>query len=182
MELYRDTSEMWRDISGYEGQYQASTYGRIRSLPRQITQKGHKCYFTRTMKGKILQPRKQNANYYIVWLSNRKVQQALLVHRLVAETFIPNPENKPQVNHINGIKTDNRIDNLEWCSCSENIKHSHKIGGRKEVSKPIICIEPNRKFPSIISASREMNINSCSISHALNGRAKTAGGYTWKFI
>lgn len=182
MELYHDKQEIWKDISGYEGRYQASTHGRIRSVSRKVTQKGHKCYFTRILKGKILNPRLQNSNYYVVWLSKNGEVSAQLVHRLVAQTFIPNIDNKPCINHKNGNKTDNRIKNLEWCSYSENIKHSHKIDGRKEISKPVKCIEINKEFSSIINASREIGINRCSISHALNGRAKTAGGYTWKFI
>lgn len=182
MELYRDhLNETWKDIPGYEGYYQASNRGNIRSLHREIAQKSHKHYYVRTMKGKIIQPRLQNSNYYIVWLSMYGKRHPILVHRLVAETFIENPDNSPCINHKNGVKTDNRIENLEWCSYSENIKHSHCIPGRKEISKPVICIELNQKFKSQAEASNVLRINRGSISHALSGLTKTAGGYTWKF-
>jgi hypothetical protein len=187
MELYRDNcqnenqEEIWMNIPGYEGYYQASNFGRIRSLQRKITQKSHKNYYMRFFKGKILQPRKQNSNYYLVWLSKDGVPSAQLVHRLVALTFIPAVTNKPCINHKNGIKTDNRIENLEWCSYSENIAHSHTIIGRKKTSKPIICIELNKIYQSRIEASKEIGIGKGAISHALNGRNKTAGGYTWKY-
>lgn len=180
MNLYNDQQGEWKDIPGFEGYYQASTSGQIRSLRRAITQKGPKKSYTRIMQGKTLQPRKQNSNYYVVWLSVGSKKFPELVHRLVAKTFIPNIDNKPCINHKNGIKTDNRIDNLEWCDYSDNIKHSHKIIGRKKNSKPILCIELNQKFQSIQEASTALSLSRCAISHALNGRSKTAGGFTWK--
>jgi hypothetical protein len=190
MNLYNDhfqenemnTQEIWKDIPGFEEHYQASSYGRIRSKQRKITQKGHKNFYTRTMNGKILQPREQNSNYHLVWLSVGSKKFPELVHRLVAKTFILNADNKSCVNHKNGKKTDNRIKNLEWCSYSENIKHAHKIIERKKVSKHILCVELNQVFQSIIGAAQILEINRCAISHALNGRSKTAGGFTWMFV
>lgn len=186
MELYHDQTkkadEAWMDIPEYVGYYQASNYGRIRSVAREISQKGHKNNYKRILKGKILRPRLQNSNYYIVWLSKDGEIKAQLIHRLVAQTFISNINNEPCINHKNGNKADNRIENLEWCNYSENIKHSYTILERKKISKPVICIELNQEFPSIINASYETKINRHSISHALNGYSKTAGGFTWKFI
>lgn len=175
-------NETWKDIPRYEGYYQASSYGYIRSLPREVTQKGHKNTYIRSFKGKILCSRLQNSDYYIVWLSKDGKVYPQLVHRLVAQAFILNTENKPCVNHKNGNKSDNRIENLEWCDYGENIKHAHTIIGRKKITKSVICIELNQEFQSQTEASRKLGINRGSISHALTGISKTAGGLTWRYM
>jgi hypothetical protein len=175
-------NEVWKDIPNFEKYYQASDYGRIRSLPRTVTQMGHKSNYTRILNGKVLHPRLQNANYYVVWLSKEGEIYPQLVHRLIAKAFISNTKNEPCVNHKNGNKIDNQIGNLEWCSYSENIEHSHNIAGRKKTTKPIICVDLNREFKSQTDAAQELNISRCSISHALNKKSKTAGGFIWKFM
>lgn len=181
MNLYHDQAETWKDIPGFEGYYQASTHGHIRSSKREITQKGPKGDYTRIMKGKIIRPRKQNSNYYIVWLSVRGRIFAELVHRLVAKTFILNPDGKPCINHKNGNKEDNHIDNLEWCDYSENIKHSHEVLGIKGTIRPIFCVELNRKFKTQADAARELGLNKSALSNALRTSARV-GGYTWKYM
>ena len=103
--------EIWKDIEGYEGIYQVSNLGNIYSIKRS------KIKSIRQIKG-----------YSMVNLCNNYKERLTSVHRLIAIHFIPNIENKSQINHINGIKNDNRIENLEWCTSKENIHHAHKLG------------------------------------------------------
>lgn len=115
--------EIWKDIAGYEGFYKISNLGKIKSLPR----KG--------VKEKILNPSKNNRGYLRVGLSAKGKVRYDSIHRLVAETFIENPKKMPEVNHIDGNKLNNNIENLEWVTKSENEKHAYKIGLRKMTSK-----------------------------------------------
>jgi hypothetical protein len=109
--------EIWKSIKGYEGIYEISNYGRVSSLPRKYLPKG-----------KILDYGVNNIGYPRVNLCKNGKVKPYLVHRIIAKAFIPNPNNKPQINHINGIKTDNRLENLEWTTQSENVIHAYKIG------------------------------------------------------
>lgn len=116
------SNEVWKDIPNHSG-YQASSLGRIRSIDRTIILvNGNK----RVLKGKILKQKQQENDYMLVSLGS--IAGWKLVHRLIALTFIPNPENKPQVNHKDGIKFHNNIKNLEWCTQSENNIHAFKMG------------------------------------------------------
>ena len=134
IELYND-QEIWADIENYEGQYQASNFGNIKSINRSITQFGHKKNYVRMMSGKKIKPNTQNNGYLLVWLCKEGNTKALLIHRLVATAFIPNKLNLPQVNHKDGNKHNNFISNLEWCSRSDNVKHAYRVLGRKRNNK-----------------------------------------------
>jgi predicted XRE-type DNA-binding protein len=122
--------ETWKDIPEFEGLYQASTLGNIRSLDK-VVPKWNKP-FKRKVKGRVLKKNKINGGYNAVALHKDLVQKSFKVSRLIAKTFVDNPENKPEVNHINSDRTDDRACNLEWCTRSENMKHSYKHGNNSQ--------------------------------------------------
>lgn len=116
--------EIWKDIKDYEGIYQVSNLGRVRSLTRKVkTFNGF-----RITKGQLLKPLKTNRNYFRVDLKQNQKNKYKSIHRLVAETFIPNPNNYPIINHIDGDTSNNKADNLEWCTQSHNIKEAYRVG------------------------------------------------------
>jgi hypothetical protein len=124
--------EIWKDVKNYEGVYQVSNFGNVKSLPRQWI--GGLPNAPRKHNGLVLSSAKDKKGYLRVLLSKPGERHTYKVHRLVAIAFIENPENKKEVNHINGIKTDNRLCNLEWCSTMENMRHSILIGLRDNVN------------------------------------------------
>jgi len=120
--------EIWKDIEGYEGKYQVSSIGRVKSLPRKIN---HNIPgFLRNWKGGIVMPYVGKNGYYRVMFGDRKRE---LVHRLVAKAFHCNPDNRPCVNHKDGDPSNNHKSNLEWVTYSENELHSYRVLGKKPV-------------------------------------------------
>ena len=178
-------NEEWRDIKGYEGRYQVSNMGRVKSLERIVASKsGSK----RTIQGRILKLETKRTGYLRVKLydSSGKMKN-FLVHRLVCEAFHENPEDKPCVNHIDENKANNAAINLEWCTHKENINHgTHNARSAKARSKPVGQYTTDGKFvkiwQSVIEVERQLGFAKGSLSNAARGNLKTAYGYVWKYI
>ena len=133
--------EEWRDIASFEGVYQISNFGRVRSLTRTVNRESQGSF---TKEGKILKFDINHKGYPRIMLSLNGKLRNKLVHLLVADAFIDNKHNKTQINHINGNKSDNRVSNLEWVTPSENLQHAYDTGLRKSNAKlRITCNELN---------------------------------------
>lgn len=132
---------------------------------------------------KLVSPNTMKSGYARVSLYLSSGRKDVKVHRLVAEHFIPNPDNKPFINHRNGVKTDNSVNNLEWVTAKENTLHAWKKGLTRPAYKKVRCLETGRVFNSMKDARDWASLkNTISISEACNGRKKTAGGYRWEKV
>lgn len=180
--------EIWKPVKGYEGLYEISDLGNVKSLSR-LSNNRFNSYMT---KEKLLKPTIEVWGYKVVRLTKNKNEQDYKVHRLVAEAFIPNPENKPQVNHIDGNKLNNCVDNLEWCTCKENINHCWNTGNHKKYkgiehprSKQILQYDLQGNFikewDTMTEISKELKIGLSTICFCCQGKFKTAGGYIFKY-
>ena len=171
--------EEWRDIKGYEGYYQISNLGRVKSLPRDVG--SNRCKKETIMKTSI-----DKDGYEHLVLCKDGKQKHFRVNRLVAQAFIPNPNNYPVVNHKDENKTNNRVENLEWCTITYNINY----GGRTEkASKKVICVTTGKIFKSIDEASKYYNIRGNHISACCKGKLQSCGKHpitgeklVWKYL
>lgn len=171
--------EIWKDIPEYKGLYQVSNLGRIKSIPHLI--KANKEGGTRFTEEHIKNTSVGWHGYVWVSLCKNGKQKTHSVHRLVAMAFIENSNKLPAVNHIDGNKENNTVDNLEWCTNHENQMHASK-NGLLPSSKKVICIETRKVYQSSGEAERETGICGRNIRSACSGIYKTAGGYKWKWI
>lgn len=185
-------TEVWKPVLGYDGLYSVSNLGAVRSENRVVRSKNGVC---KKLYGKGLVLRKNRTGYNMVFLSKDGAPKIHQVHRLVAQAFIPNPENKPCVNHKNGVRTDNRVENIEWCTFSENNKYTFAVLGRKHPllgafedknphAKPVIQIFPDgsiKEYACAIRASKETHTSVEGIRATCRHEQKTAGGFQWKW-
>ena len=172
-------NEEWRPIKGFEGRYEVSSLGRVRNA----------------VTGRVLRPRPTKRGYHRVALGAGNDRY---IHRLVAEAFIPNPHNLPQVNHIDGCKTNNIASNLEWCTPAHNAKHAYRLGlldntactkpvsGFQHMkSMPVEMSSPDGRirivFPSMCQAAKESGVDYSTIYGCVYGRFRQAGGWHWRF-
>lgn len=192
--------EIWKDIKGYEGKYQVSNLGNVRSVDRFVlSTSGRNRFFA----GRDIPKRKEDFGYEIVSLSDRTTKRKR-VHRLVAEAFLPNPDNLPCVNHKDRnpsnnlvfINKDGSVDyersNLEWCTVKYNVTYSIAIELRRSkmlnnhLSVPVAQFSKDgkfiKKYPSRREAQRQTGIRTSVICNACAGRYHTGGGFIWRYI
>lgn len=174
--------EVWKDVCGYEGLYQVSNMGFVKHLATRCG-KGTGNY---ARKEHLVRQHKNNKGYYVVDLYRKNERKTMLVHRLVALAFVPNPMLMSVVNHKDETTDNNNADNLEWCSQKYNMNYGtirQRIA--KGNGKPVVQFDKERKiirrYKSIMDAQRQTGIPNGSIGDCLHHRSKTAGGYLWDY-
>lgn len=184
--------EIWKDIKGYEGFYQVSNLGHVRSLDRTFVNAAGR---TRYYKGKVLALKGEP--YYNVALAKQQKCLTRRIHRLVAEAFIPNPDNLPCIDHIDCNKKNNRVDNLRWCSYAENTRYasenglihpkpyellSHEAKESMVADKRRAVIRDDGEiYPSITAAAEALGVTRPAVGHVLTGLSETCKGHTFRY-
>lgn len=163
-------TEEWKDVVGYENLYKVSNLGNVKNC----------------LSGRILKLSNDKDGYKLINLRKNGVRKTYKVHRLVAQAFIPNPQNLPFVNHKDEIKSNNRASNLEFCTQKYNLNYGTAQERKaKAKSKPVLQYDKNKNFvkeyTSIMDASRKTGIDFSNICKICKGKYKTAGGYIWKY-
>ena len=194
-------TEVWKDVKGYEGLYQVSNMGRVKSLDRLVKHPKSKDIY-RKINEKILVAAIEKKGYVRVCLNKEGKHKVVRIHRLVAEAFLPNIENKATVDHINTIKTDNRVQNLRWATQKENCNNEltkkqvseepkekrfpkevkEKMRKNSPNNKKVLCIETGLIYISANEAGRQTGIQPNNIRGVCKGVKKSAGGYHWKYV
>lgn len=182
-------TEEWRDIAGYEGLYQISNLGRVKSLPRTIRYGWG--YNKVVVQQEMIRKSTQKKNgYWFITLKKDNKQKQFLIHRLVAEAFLENKNNYQWVNHKDENPSNNCVTNLEWCTPKYNANYgdrNKKISlanrGKKHYkSKTVMCVETGIIYASTGEAERETGIKSYNIRKCANGTTKNPNGYHWKYV
>lgn len=188
--------EVWKDVKGWEGIYKVSSKGRVKSIERAKGEYGS----GRAVHEHIMAHALNHKGYKTVHLSREGFNKRVAVHRLVAIAFIPNPDNLPQVNHIDGNKLNNSVDNLEWVTNLDNMRHAVKNGltnmgpclnaahtpeVHKKVSekrKKRVLRSDGAIFPSVNDAAKAIGVSHSAISMNIHGKTNRCGGYTFSFV
>lgn len=179
-------SEIWKPIKDFEKLYEVSNQGRIRSLDRKVPRGNHSL----NIKGRILKPENDKDGYKLVSLSKNGIEKMQKVHRLVAQAFLPNINNYPHVNHKDENKSNNCVENLEWCDAGYNNNYGNHNDNMKKCmnaryGKAVNQYKINgtfiRSYESTRLAGRMTGIDYCSIRRCCQGLNKTAGGYLWSY-
>lgn len=192
--------EIWKDIKEYEGLYQVSNLGRIKSLPK-YRKAYNGGYIT---KERMLNGYPNSTGYLRVFLKKNGREKKFFIHRLVAECFIENKDNKPEVNHIDSDFLNNNVNNLEWVNHQENMQHAWKSGrlnhivdvgkkyGKRTIKYAIekryrkVCMLDNngnviKEYNTMTEAWKENNLDSGGLTRCCQGKQSTCGGYKWKY-
>lgn len=196
-----DGIEIWKPIEGYEGYFEISNLGRVKSLDRYVICNGHPQHIVEKIKKSIV----NSMGYPCVTLCKNKKSIQTPIHRLLMKAFVPNPENKPAIDHINTIKTDNRLSNLRWVTPKENSNNEttierFKIDANSELQKqkrliarklsggvtaPITVYQYTKEgefvavYQSAFEAERATGVHNTAVRYALNDNSKSAGGFLW---
>ena len=164
--------EIWKPVVGFEGLYEVSNMGRVKSIPRKNT------------KGGLLKQYVDRYGYFKDVLYERNKPHYFTVHRLVAVAFIDNPENKTTVDHIDCNRKNNHVENLRWTTAKENLEHSHKLGRQVINATPIVATSPGGeiiRFSSQREAARQTGIKQYTISRLLQGKNVDVKGWWFSY-
>lgn len=177
--------EYWKDIKGYEGLYRVSNYGRVKSIERWVYYADGRKYL---YKSRIMKLRKNSNNdYLIVSLTIDGIHTKYLVHRLVAEAFIPNPHNYPQVNHKDCNPQNNKVENLEWVTAKYNCNYlfHNELNRLAQHNKTVLQFDKEGTFIKewfgVRNIEKELGYGHTNISNCCSGKRKSAYGYIWKY-
>lgn len=169
--MEQEDKELWLPIKGFEGRLEVSNMGRVRSVERVVAFGSSR----RKVHQTIYKLFDDKDGYKMAGISGK----AIKVHRAVAEAFIPNPENKPQVNHIDGDKSNNRVDNLEWATQEENMRHASRNGLAKHVA---VIKDDGEKYFTVTEAAAANGVDASCISAVIHGHQKTSNGHTFRKV